>query len=63
MKRIVIKALVLMGLFIGVFQTNDAKAAEVVSLDTRSGVKQKFILIKPDRPVAAVILFAGGDGL
>ena len=38
-------------------------AAELISLDTRQGVQQKFILIKPEKPVASVILFAGGNGI
>jgi len=37
-------------------------AAELVKLKTRPGVNQKFILIKPQKPVASVILFAGGKG-
>lgn len=39
-----------------------ANAADLVQLNTRSGVEQNFILIKPARPVASVILFAGGKG-
>src|SRR4051812_19469759 len=34
----------------------------LVSIETPRGVKQSFILIKPDKPVASVILFAGGHG-
>jgi hypothetical protein len=34
----------------------------LVSIQTPRGVKQAFILIKPDKPVAAVLLFAGGHG-
>ena len=37
-------------------------ADELITLNTRDGVQQKFILIKPDKPVANVILFAGGKG-
>jgi pimeloyl-ACP methyl ester carboxylesterase len=37
-------------------------AASLHSVTTPRGVKQAFILLKPDRPVAAVILFAGGHG-
>ena len=38
-------------------------AAELVKLDTRDGVEQRLILVKPDGPpVASVILFAGGKG-
>jgi hypothetical protein len=39
-----------------------AGSASVVSLSTPRGVQQAFILIKPDHPVASVILFAGGEG-
>ena len=39
-----------------------ANAAELVTLKTRPEVDQKFILIKPDKPVASVILFGGGKG-
>ena len=45
-----------------VFISFAAQAAELITLDTRDGVQQKFILIKPDNPVASVILFAGGKG-
>jgi pimeloyl-ACP methyl ester carboxylesterase len=34
----------------------------LVSIQTPRGVKQSFILIKPEKPVASVILFAGGHG-
>ena len=34
----------------------------LVTLETRTGVTQKYILITPQKPVAAVILFAGGTG-
>jgi pimeloyl-ACP methyl ester carboxylesterase len=39
-----------------------AQNASLVSIKTPRGVKQAFILIKPDKPVASVILFAGGHG-
>ena len=39
-----------------------AGSASIVSVSTPRGVQQAFILIKPDHPVASVILFAGGDG-
>jgi len=35
---------------------------KLVKLETRSGVSQDFILIKPVDPVASVILFEGGNG-
>jgi len=34
----------------------------LVSIQTPRGVKQAFILVKPEKPVASVILFAGGNG-
>jgi pimeloyl-ACP methyl ester carboxylesterase len=41
----------------------EAKEARLVSVTTPRGVKQAFILIKPDsKPVASVVLFAGGHG-
>lgn len=39
-----------------------AQNASLVSIQTPRGVKQAFILIKPDKPVASVMLFAGGHG-
>jgi len=43
----------------------DSKKPEskLIQIETRPGIKQKFILIKPDNPVASVILFAGGHGI
>jgi pimeloyl-ACP methyl ester carboxylesterase len=41
----------------------EAKEAKLVSLTTPRGAKQAFILIKPNgKPVASVMLFAGGHG-
>jgi pimeloyl-ACP methyl ester carboxylesterase len=39
-----------------------AAGEAVVKLVTPRGVSQSFLLIKPDKPAAAVILFAGGHG-
>jgi len=39
-----------------------ASSESLVKVESRPGVTQKFILIKPDKPIAAVILFAGGHG-
>jgi len=39
-----------------------ASSESLVKVESRPGVAQKFILIKPDKPIAAVILFAGGHG-
>lgn len=35
---------------------------ELVELESRPGVKQKFILLAPEKPVASVILIGGGPG-
>ncbi|WP_088343053.1 MULTISPECIES: hypothetical protein [Rhodomicrobium] len=40
-----------------------AADASLVSIKTPRGVTEKFILIKPEKPVAAVVLFAGGKGV
>lgn len=40
----------------------NAQAEQLVTLDTRPGVQEKYILIEPEKPVASVILFAGGKG-
>lgn len=37
-------------------------APKVVDVPTRSGVTQRFLLLAPEQPKAAVILFAGGQG-
>lgn len=42
--------------------TTHAQEASLVSVPTPRGAKQAFILIKPAKPVASVILFAGGHG-
>jgi pimeloyl-ACP methyl ester carboxylesterase len=42
--------------------TSILQADELIELDTRPDVTQKFILMKPEKPVASVILFAGGKG-
>lgn len=42
--------------------SNGELKAVLIDLDTRPGVKQKFIFIQPPQPVASVILFAGGHG-
>jgi len=40
----------------------EIQSNELVKLETRPGVTQKFVLIKPENPVASVILFSGGTG-
>jgi dienelactone hydrolase len=56
--------LVFMHLFFAVFVASAwAQPAErVVDIPTRTGVKQRILLISPDHPKAAVILFPGGHG-
>lgn len=39
------------------------QGAELISLETRPRVQQKFILMKPEKAIASVILFAGGHGM
>jgi pimeloyl-ACP methyl ester carboxylesterase len=46
----------------GLCSSARANNATLVSIPTPRGVMQAFILIKPDHPVASVILFAGGHG-
>jgi pimeloyl-ACP methyl ester carboxylesterase len=44
------------------FQAAQSATASLESIKTPRGATQKFILLKPEKPVAAVILFAGGKG-
>jgi len=39
-----------------------AQDADLVSIDTPRGVKQSFIVIEPEAPIASVILLPGGHG-
>ncbi len=39
-----------------------AQEADLVSIDTPRGVKQSFVLIEPEAPIASVILLPGGHG-
>jgi pimeloyl-ACP methyl ester carboxylesterase len=39
-----------------------ANEETLVQVTSRPGIEQKFLLVKPDKPTAAVILFAGGHG-
>ena len=43
-------------------QWAQASTATLVSIETPRGATETFILIKPENPVASVILFAGGKG-
>jgi pimeloyl-ACP methyl ester carboxylesterase len=40
-----------------------ATVTSLVTLETRPGATQKFMLIKPDQPIGTIILFAGGGGV
>ncbi|UCH53108.1 MAG: alpha/beta hydrolase [Pseudomonadota bacterium] len=40
----------------------NAYAESAIALNTRPDVVQKALVIRPDKPVAAVVLFAGGPG-
>ena len=39
-----------------------AQSPQVVDVPSRPDVTQRILIITPDKPKAAVILFAGGDG-
>ncbi len=52
-------AMIVLSLLAGAAQ---AQAADLIAVQTPRGAKQAFILIKPARPTAAVVLFAGGHG-
>lgn len=54
-------ALLAAGLLLGFAQSGIA-ADPVLSLKTRGEVTQRFVLLKPEKPTVAVILFAGGPG-
>jgi hypothetical protein len=56
-------ALLLTTLSAGAPMTAQADSASLVTIPTVRSATQAFILIKPDHPVAAVILFAGGGGV
>jgi hypothetical protein len=55
-------ALVCAAIMTGIAAPAHAATSTLVSIKTPRGVTQKFILVKPEKPVAAVILFAGGHG-
>jgi acetyl esterase/lipase len=61
MKRII--AILLLFLPYIAVQAAFAQVSEkVVDIPTREGVTQRFLYLKPEKPVASVILFAGGHG-
>ena len=40
-----------------------ARAEEIVTIESRPGVTQRFILVEAGNPVASVVLFPGGKGM
>jgi pimeloyl-ACP methyl ester carboxylesterase len=62
MARLSLRALLLAMLSAGLSAAAQAADPALVTIPTPRGVTQGFILIKPDSPVASVVLFAGGDG-
>ena len=59
--RAVVALLTALHLIAGLAPAHAANA-DLVSIKTPRGVRQAFILIKAEQPVASVILFAGGKG-
>lgn len=58
-----IHSLILAGLILlSACTTESDVAASLVAVDTQRGVSQPFLFATPEKPVAAVILFPGGDG-
>lgn len=57
-----ITQLTLLALTLFATHTHAQLREQVFDIPTREGVTQRFILIKPERPLATVILFAGGHG-
>ena len=61
MKRIF--AFLIGAMLLGFWQDAFGQVSErVVDIPTRPGVTQRFLLLTPEKPKAAVILLAGGDG-
>lgn len=53
----------LIAALLGVLQGADGQGSErVVDIPTRTNVTQRFLFLTPEKPKAALILFAGGDG-
>ncbi|UCE83483.1 MAG: alpha/beta hydrolase [Deltaproteobacteria bacterium] len=68
-RNFILTAIVVLSLFIPNCATapsssegKPVSSSELVEIETRPGVTQKFILITPVDPVAAVVLFAAGRG-
>lgn len=41
---------------------SEIKSKELIKIPTRDGITQKFVLLTPEKPIASLILFNGGDG-
>jgi pimeloyl-ACP methyl ester carboxylesterase len=63
-ERLALRATLAAVLLIGVFARSGHSevAQRVVDVPTRPGVTQRFVLLTPPQPRAAVVLFAGGHG-
>ena len=53
----------LAGLWLTATPPAAAETPNFITLATRAGVEQRFALVEPEKPVADVILLAGGLGL
>jgi pimeloyl-ACP methyl ester carboxylesterase len=51
-----------LAMFLVATVTAQAAGSRLVSIETPRGVKQAFILVTPDKPVASLIMLAGGSG-
>jgi len=58
--RAALAALLLVG--VSASPSGSAGTQQVVDVPTRPGVTQRFVLLTPPQPKAAVVLFAGGHG-
>ncbi len=62
MRRLLIATCMTLAMQVAASTAAPAADARLVSINTPRGVKQAFILLTPDTPVASVIVFAGGHG-
>jgi pimeloyl-ACP methyl ester carboxylesterase len=60
--NLLIKTVALLGPVLACCIAAHAQNASLVSVVTPRGAKQAFMLIRPEKPAASVILFAGGHG-
>jgi pimeloyl-ACP methyl ester carboxylesterase len=57
----VVTSLILAGVAIAALEAS-AEEIKVETLATRPGVTLQMLVMRPDKPVASVVLFMGGDG-